>query len=437
MQVAEEAGRAAVGQDVGEHRGLVGLGEAALHLDRVAVLVEHAEVLAVEVEVRGVLAHEHRVGLRARGDQDGARGQRGLCELVPHAVAVGALQRCLEPGRGAALVHFDGERRDAFGKANALFQRLLHFLVVERIRGAVDQAAAIGDRDPAPVVQQLRDPRRPSRALRGCAFGAQRARMVEELLRDLGLLEAPRRFHRIAALLFLQRFVTREELLHLHRVVRERLGCRVDGGQPAADHDHRQAHLHVGDRVALGRPGELQRHQEVRRRTHAVGESVGQVEHRRLARARRERDVVEAQRERAGVVERAAEAHAAVHREAVAALEQEPDHLEEVLVPAHRDAVLGHTPEARHQAVVERLDQRAHVAYRCERHALAAARDARQRGIERLDLEAVDADDRVAVVDEVVRERESGGAHTDDQHPLAGARGRHRLAQVERVPARE
>ncbi len=79
-------------------------------------------------------------------------------------------------------------------------------------------------------------------------------------------------------------------------------------------------------------------------------------------RARGERDVIEAQRERVLGVERAAEAHAAVQREAVAPLEQQPDHLEEVLVPAHRDAVLGDAAEARHHAIVERLGQRRDVA---------------------------------------------------------------------------
>ena len=127
-------------------------------------------------------------------------------------------------------------------------------------------------------------------------------------------------------------------------------------------------------------------------------------------------------RERAGVVERAAEAHAAVQREAVAPLEQQADHLEEVLVPAHGDAVFGHAAEAGHQAVVERLDEVAHVANRRERHALAANGDARHRRVERLDLQAVDADHRVAVVDEIVREREAGRPHADDQHALAGGR---------------
>ena len=75
--------------------------------------------------------------------------------------------------------------------------------------------------------------------------------------------------------------------------------------------------------------------------------AVRQVEHRGLACAGGQCDVVEAQRECAGIVQRAAEAHAAVQREAVAPLEQQPDHLEEVLVPAHGDAIFGDAAETR------------------------------------------------------------------------------------------
>ena len=60
-----------------------------------------------------------------------------------------------------------------------------------------------------------------------------------------------------------------------------------------------------------------------------------------------------------------------------------------------------------------------------------------RRGVERLDLEPVDADHGVAVVDEVVREREPRGSESDDQHALAGRGQRHRLRKVERIPARE
>ncbi len=122
---------------------------------------------------------------------------------------------------------------------------------------------------------------------------------------------------------------------------------------------------------ALRRAGQLQRHQEVGRRAHAGGEAVRQLEHRRPARARGDGDVIEAERERALGVERAAEAHAAEEREPVAALEQQPDDLEEILVPAHRDPVLGDAAESRHHAIVERLVERRGVADRRERHALA------------------------------------------------------------------
>ena len=74
-----------------------------------------------------------------------------------------------------------------------------------------------------------------------------------------------------------------------------------------------------------------------------------------------------------GVVdgERAAEAHAAEHRELRAPLDEKPRDLQEILVPAHRDAVLGHATEARHDAMVERLAQLIDVANRAERDAPA------------------------------------------------------------------
>ena len=62
----------------------------------------------------------------------------------------------------------------------------------------------------------------------------------------------------------------------------------------------------------------------------------------------------------------------------------------------------------------------------------------RKRRVERLDLEPVDADHGVAVVDEVVRERESGRAHARRSARACRSRGcGTRPAQVERIPARE
>ena len=126
--------------------------------------------------------------------------------------------------------------------------------------------------------------------------------------------------------------------------------------------------------------------------------------------------------------QRAAEAHAAEHREFVAALEQQPDELEEVLVPAHRDAVFGDAAEAGHHAVVERLVEFVDVADRPERRARAVGAHARDVRGERLDLEAVDADDGVAFVEQVVRQREARRAHAGDQHLVAACRLRDEAA---------
>ena len=139
--------------------------------------------------------------------------------------------------------------------------------------------------------------------------------MREKFLGDRAFFGGPGRLDRRAPLFRDERLVARQEFLDLHRVVRERLGGRVDRRQPAADDDHRQPELHVGHGIRLGRAGELQRHQEVGGRAHAGREAVRQFEHRRLARAGRDGDVIEAERERALGVERAAEAHAAEQRE--------------------------------------------------------------------------------------------------------------------------
>ena len=241
-------------------------------------------------------------------------------------------------------------------------------------------------------------------------------------MRDRALVVGPCRFNGRAALLRRQHLVPPEELLHLHGVIGECLGGRVDRSQPPADDDDRQAQLHVGERIRPRRAGQLQRHQEIGRGANAVGEPVRQLEHRRLPRARGDGHVVEAECKCALGVQRSAEAHASVQREPRAPLEQEPDQLQEILVPAHGDAVFGHAAKAGHAPCLERLCEHRDVADGRERHALAFERDSRQRGLERLDLEAVDADDGVPVVQQVMRERESGRTHAHDEHALPGRR---------------
>ena len=147
--------------------------------------------------------------------------------------------------------------------------------------------------------------------------------------------------------------------------------------------------------------------------------------------------MIEAERKRAVDRQRAAEPHAAEHLEFAPPLQQQPDELQEVLVPAHRDAVFGDAAETRHDAGAEILVQFGAVADRTERNAPSVGFDARNLGGERLDLEPVDRHDGVAVVHQMVREREASRAEADDQNLPSGRRLRQRPADVERVPARQ
>ena len=183
-------------------------------------------------------------------------------------------------------------------------------------------------------------------------------------------------------------------------------------------------HCQIGDAVGLGRAGELQRHQEVRGLAHAAREAV--LHRRRWSAARRRRTARcgrSPARTRSSMVERAAEAHAAEHGEFAAPLEQQADELQEILVPAHGDAVFGDAAEAGHDAVVEPLVELLHVADRAERHARRRARRRRRsrRGSGSI-LSPSTRDDGVAVIHQVMREREAGGAEPDHQHLVAASR---------------
>ena len=144
------------------------------------------------------------------------------------------------------------------------------------------------------------------------AFGPQRPCVCQELLGDQALVIVPRGFDFGAAASRHQRFIALEKLLHLDRIISKRFGRRVDGGQSAADNDDRQANLHVGDRVCLRGAGQLQRHQEVRRGAHTLGQALWQLEHRRSSCARGQRDMIETQAKGIVCVERSAETDAAI-----------------------------------------------------------------------------------------------------------------------------
>ncbi len=72
-----------------------------------------------------------------------------------------------------------------------------------------------------------------------------------------------------------------------------------------------------------------------------------------------------------------------------------------------------------------------------ERHPRAARIDAGNILRQRLDLEPVDGHHGVAVVHQVMREREAGRPQPDHQHLAAGRGLGQRPAQIERVPARQ
>ncbi len=176
----------------------------------------------------------------------------------------------------------------------------------------------------------------------------------EELVEDALLLGVVHGADARLAELGGQRFVARQRLFDLERVVGEELRGGIDAGQAAADHDGGQARLQIRQRIPLERAGELQRHQEVAGLADAANQVVLDVDDRRAARAGRDRDVIDAESPRVFDRQRAAEADAAVDAELVTARQRQVNQREEVLVPAHRDAVLGHTAEALEHAVVER-----------------------------------------------------------------------------------
>jgi hypothetical protein len=57
------------------------------------------------------------------------------------------------------VIDIDRCRRQVLCEPDAFLERLFHFLVVERVRGAVDEPAPVGDRHAAPMPEQLGDPR--------------------------------------------------------------------------------------------------------------------------------------------------------------------------------------------------------------------------------------------------------------------------------------
>src|SRR5262245_23468134 len=162
--------------------------------------------------------------------------------------------------RGAEAVEQHLLRRQPLGEADPFLQRFAHLLVVERIARRIDQAAAIDDRGATPSAHELGEPRLAAFARRQRALGANLSRVLHELGCGFRFLRGPVGTQRGFPALGGERFVSAEELLYLQRIISERLGRGVDGGEAAADDDDRQSYLQIGQAVGLGGAGELQRH---------------------------------------------------------------------------------------------------------------------------------------------------------------------------------
>ena len=126
--------------------------------------------------------------------------------------------------------------------------------------------------------------------------------------------------------------------------------------------------------------------------------------------------------------DRAAEPRSPVKAEMGPARQVQMEDVEERLVPAHGDAVLGDAAESGRHPLVERRTER--VVDPLDGTGDQVLRD-------RLDLEPVDADDAEPLVQEMVRERVAGGAHADHQHVHAGVGPRVLPLEPQRVPPGE
>ena len=397
------------------------------------------------VKCVGVLAREHRVGLRAGGDQDRARRQRRRRPARPTCRRRRAAAPRPSSARGVAVARrprrASGVRPSA--KRMPSSSAFSHFLVVQRVRRAVDQPPAIGDRHAAPAIAAARAMRgaRSSRCRR-CALGADRARVREELVGDR---RAPRRSSalRTAASPLLARPALRSApgisrpAPGSRRATRSR--CRSRSGRRRSPRPAGAPACWRSSRV-LAAPvscSAIRKSDAVRTpraRPFGMSSTVG------LPAPTRERDVVEAQRE--GVVDASSVPPKRTPPNSANCARRSSSRridLQEVLVPAHGDAVLGDAAEARHHALVERLVAASSTSRIGSNGTRSPSRvDAGQRRGQRLDLQPVDADDGVAVVHQVMREREAGRAHA--RRPARACRvggARQRPAQVERIPARQ
>ena len=137
------------------------------------------------------------------------------------------------------------------------------------------------------------------------------------------------------------------------------------------------------------------------------------------------------------IVTRAAKADAAIHRELLAALEQQPDDLQEILVPADSNAVLGDATESGfHRARAGVFAQAGDIADRARTaprspSAVTPESSAVSGSIFSPSIAATKCPSLIRMMGQ----REPSRAKTDRQHLVARLRPRQRATQVQRVPA--
>ena len=356
------------------------------------------------------------------GHQHAARRQRGfLADVAPVTVGRRRLARkhqCLDVPEAVAGGAF---RAQPFGVGDAFLEGLGDFLVIADVGRRFGQRSSVDDSDPAPAAQQRREVRHFAAAACALALGVHRAPVFQEFIEDHERFFIQSGTYRC----FPQRLAALQGFFHLGEVIGLHLGGGIDAGQPAADHHRRQPHLEIGQTGALGGARELQTHQEVIGLTHAARQRARDRQGLRQAGADGDGDMIEPQRP--GLLDRdgSAEAHPAVDLEGRAAGEREIDELEEILVPAHGDAVFGHAAETGHDALIQPLFQCRPVAHR----------PVDQLARQRLDLEAFGADHREPFHQQVMGECEARRSHTGHEHLEPVIRTRQVLRATQRIPA--
>ena len=221
MQVTKKGNKAAVRHARQQHVYFFRFGYGELRLERQAVFVAGLEVLAVSAKVLRVLARQNGVGRGACSDKNRTGRQVKLTCTDPLAILAHGLAGEVDAACRGIIIYVDRQWRKGLGEADAFFQRFFHLFVIERVRGAVEQAAAVGYGCAAPGAEQFNDVRLAILGRSGGALLADGTGVGEEFLGDLALFRAPGCAHCVFALFPGQHFIALQEFFRLYGVIGE------------------------------------------------------------------------------------------------------------------------------------------------------------------------------------------------------------------------